>query len=145
MSLVRARRYMMEASLYLPLSKYLFPLSTYFLETTRGSLLQATSRIRQSAVTNKRRREIDIVFTQDTNSRVPRFPRAPVHRLFGSVNRPTDEPSASAVRTEEPKNRRTARASVAKRGAYPSSVRHSGGLFPGCVGRRRMRSTFLVH
>src|ERR1035438_21475 len=108
MSLVSARRYMIEASLYLPLSKYLFPLSTYFLETTRGSLLQATSRIRQSAVTNKRRREIDIVFTQDTNSRVPRFPRAPVHRLFGCSVRSTGQPMNRVLQLCEPRNRRTA-------------------------------------
>src|ERR1035438_10354439 len=94
MSLVSARRYMIEASLYLPLSKYLFPLTTYFLETTRGSLLQAASRIRKSAVTSKRRREIDIVFTLKIpilgflGSLGTRFIGYSVVRLFGSVNRP---------------------------------------------------------
>src|ERR1700730_17738997 len=34
---------MMEAALYSPLSKYLLPLSTYFLQTTLGSRLHAPS------------------------------------------------------------------------------------------------------
>src|SRR5580693_2760187 len=66
MSLVSARRYIMEASLYFPLSKYLFPLSTYFLETKRGSRLQAATTVRQSAAPSKRTRKIHIVCVYST-------------------------------------------------------------------------------
>src|SRR5262249_5167186 len=43
MSFLRAMRYMIEASLYLPFLKYSFPLSTYFFLATSGSRLQATT------------------------------------------------------------------------------------------------------
>src|SRR5277367_1795165 len=65
-SLLSARRYMMEASLYFSRLKYWLPLSIYFLETTRGSRLQADSRIRQDAAA-KPTRGMDIGLTQHSN------------------------------------------------------------------------------
>src|ERR1700691_397072 len=52
-SLLRARWYMMDASLNFPRLKYLFPVSTYVLASARGSPVQA-ARTRNSGRDNQR-------------------------------------------------------------------------------------------
>src|ERR1700687_36768 len=66
LSLSKARRYMMDASLYFPRSKYLFPLATYFLLVTFGSNLQPASKPTRVVTTNKPARFLDILFTHYT-------------------------------------------------------------------------------
>jgi len=100
---------MMEASLYLPLSKYLFPLSTYFLETTRDLYCKrpAGSGKAPSPTNEDAKLTSYLLKIPSLGFLVPSGPGSSVIRcsVVRSLNRSTDEPSASAVRTEEPKNR----------------------------------------